>query len=596
MADHCHRHRRSRTSEVRDGTSWAQDNPVPLMYGARDYDAYGHRIHGGNEEVFVEQFARAMSAMVSRNRRVTNPDSRQLGREVRALIDCFTKQVESQAGVIASSSPLLVEQRAYSETAGHVQLPQHSERQEETDDRRTVQVVEGCLELMSDTAHRIEECRAEKLKDLAVARGRNGAPCTVNKPDQRKVESHQNLRNDIQRRLDKLSETAHQKDECCVEKLKDLASKQGNGATHAVSDSVQTWAQYEAQHKLKDNDTHRSSDGKRCRDDRRYLHSSKSSPAGRGGVGYLPTKRDLELVVVGEKGTVFKKPTRSEKLDMDASSRRGPDVKNNDTRCSMGKLVSKRRVAHTAPLPAISTRDSPRSPQPTRPHTLDGSSYGPQMAVTSIHPRFHRESRCRRLDGTELRQNDEACCPVRILVSNRRVAPTAPTPAASTRCPPRSQHPTHSKMRYNPSDGPQTAVPSAPTRPLDGPCSHRSERTKPCQDGTVIQERSNANVNAEKKLGTSSVAIRESTVELDLPSPVVKEPNKQVGLAELRRRHRRRPPLSSGLRGSVGCKYPAPDRWVRTQRTKNNTDTHRQDACRAGVPRHSPPSRERNPQ
>ena len=68
-------HHCSRTSEVRDGTSWAQDNPVPPMYGAQDYDAYGHRIHRGNEEVFAEQFARVMSGMVSHYRRATNPDS-----------------------------------------------------------------------------------------------------------------------------------------------------------------------------------------------------------------------------------------------------------------------------------------------------------------------------------------------------------------------------------------------------------------------------------------------------------------------------------------------------------------------------------------
>jgi hypothetical protein len=49
----------------------------------------------------------------------------------------------------------------------------------------------------------------------------------------------------------------------------------------------------------------------------------------------------------------------------------------------------------------------------------------------------------------------------------------------------------------------------------------------------VIQERSNANVNTEKKLRTSLVATKERVVELDLPSPVVKKPNKQVGLAEL---------------------------------------------------------------
>jgi hypothetical protein len=183
-----------------------------------------------------------------------------------------------------------------------------------------------------------------------------------------------------------------------------------------------------------------------------------SPPAERGwreGQVVETTQRDLELVDVEGEGSVFGKPTHSEKLDGDASSRRGPDLKNNDTRCSMDKLVSKRRVTHTAPLPAISTRDSPRSPQPTRPHTRYKSSYGPQ-----------------------------------------------------------------------------TAVPSAPTRPLDGPCSLRSERAKPCQDGTVIRERSNANVNTEPKLKTSSAILLNGSKGLDLPSPVVKEPNKHVGLDE----------------------------------------------------------------
>jgi hypothetical protein len=41
---------------------------------------------------------------------------------VRDLVDCFTKLAQSQAGVIASSSPLLIEQQAYSESAG--QAPQ----------------------------------------------------------------------------------------------------------------------------------------------------------------------------------------------------------------------------------------------------------------------------------------------------------------------------------------------------------------------------------------------------------------------------------------------------------------------------------------
>jgi hypothetical protein len=51
----------------------------------------------------------------------------------------------------------------------------------------------------------------------------------------------------------------------------------------------------------------------------------------------------------------------------------------------------------------------------------------------------------------------------------------------------------------------------------------------------VTRERSKPNVIAEKKSRTSSVTFKEQAVDLYLPSPVVKEPNKHVGLAELHR-------------------------------------------------------------
>jgi hypothetical protein len=142
-------------------------------------------------------------------------------------------------------------------------------------------------------------------------------------------------------------------------------------------------------------------------------------------------------------------------------------------------------------------------------------------------------------------------------LSNNKVCCLQKKSVVQTNYAPGSQQPTNLKVHYDPSRSLQTAAPLQPIEQLHfyrserlklhldgavtqewswtfkGPCSHRSERAKPCQDSTVIRERSNANVKAEKKLRTSSVAIKERVVKLDLPSPVVKEPNKQVGLAEL---------------------------------------------------------------
>ena len=85
----------------------------------RQYDAYGHHIHRGNEEVFAEQFAQAMSGMVSHYRRVTNPDSQQFCQEVRATAICFAKQISVQAGARASCFPLCDKGHTHSDTAVH---------------------------------------------------------------------------------------------------------------------------------------------------------------------------------------------------------------------------------------------------------------------------------------------------------------------------------------------------------------------------------------------------------------------------------------------------------------------------------------------
>ena len=91
--------------------------------------------------------------MVSRYRRVTNPDSLQFCREARATAICFAKQIAAHNGARASCSPLRIKGHAYSDTAGHKH--QHHEKDttrtadqsrvkvvEKTDDRPRVEVIE----------------------------------------------------------------------------------------------------------------------------------------------------------------------------------------------------------------------------------------------------------------------------------------------------------------------------------------------------------------------------------------------------------------------------------------------------------------------
>ena len=129
-------------------------------------------------------------------------------------------------------------------------------------------------------------------------------------------------------------------------------------------------------------------------------------------------------------------------------------------RCSVNENVSRQRTVLLAPSSCTLVTDVPVFRAIMRSYTRKDHRNDYSMAVSSILTRFPKYSRYRRLDGTKL-CNDEACCPVRKLVSNRRVAPTAPLPAVSTRDLPRSQQPTCSKARYDPSCSLQTAAPSA---------------------------------------------------------------------------------------------------------------------------------------
>jgi hypothetical protein len=78
------------------------------------------------------------------------------------------------------------------------------------------------------------------------------------------------------------------------------------------------------------------------------------------------------------------------------------------------------------------------------------SSYGPQFSVSSCCRRPH--------ELAVLYQSNEPCCSVRESVSERRVVPVAPPPAAQPNCLPVAPRPTRSTTRIEPSYGPKTAV------------------------------------------------------------------------------------------------------------------------------------------
>ena len=83
----------------------------------------------------------------------------------------------------------------------------------------------------------------------------------------------------------------------------------------------------------------------------------------------------------------------------------------------------------------------------------------------------------------------KSCSPTKE-ISKTWMAYPMPSTENNTGYLPMSKHQTCSKVRYDPSRCPQMAAPSTSLWPFEQPHSHHSERAKPCQEGTVIRERS----------------------------------------------------------------------------------------------------------
>ena len=130
------------------------------------------------------------------------------------------------------------------------------------------------------------------------------------------------------------------------------------------------------------------------------------------------------------------------------------------------------------------------------------------------------------------------------------------------------------------------------------PHSHQSERSKLCQGSTVIQKRSKVNINTEKKSKTSLAMTLDRDKTRDLPGPSMSELNLQVEQERMHHNGAGIPKRSetnvSKMKHNISSKLP----WDRGKLwmhsccfpigKSNEMDTHHQDACRAGVPCHSP--------
>ena len=66
---------------------------------------------------------------------------------------------------------------------------------------------------------------------------------------------------------------------------------------------------------------------------------------------------------------------------------------------------------------------------------------------------------------------------------------------------------------------PDSAVTQGASQPLERLCSCHSEGAKLCQDSTVTRECLSMNINTEKKLKNSSVKLLDTSLDLDLPGP-----------------------------------------------------------------------------
>ena len=106
--NHC-----SHTSEVRDGTSWAQDNPCSAGIQRARY-SYNDSAHRSLHNELIDKFIRTMSDLSCHYKEMIIYNPRVLYREFRALKDCLNEQVSA----LARSAPLCIKRHTYSVPAG----------------------------------------------------------------------------------------------------------------------------------------------------------------------------------------------------------------------------------------------------------------------------------------------------------------------------------------------------------------------------------------------------------------------------------------------------------------------------------------------
>jgi hypothetical protein len=157
------------------------------------------------------------------------------------------------------------------------------------------------------------------------------------------------------------------------------------------------------------------------------------------------------------------KPCQGGTVIQERSNTKRSDHSN--AKCSKHSKVNVRRAmkhlvssTHLAKTPAVQTICLPVVRTQTRLKTRTESSYGPQMAVAFLHPRFLVETRTHHLGGVVSCRNDELSFSVKKNVSNRRTVPQALSPGEQVTDLPVSPRPTHSKARIKSPYGPQSAV------------------------------------------------------------------------------------------------------------------------------------------
>jgi hypothetical protein len=297
-----------------------------------------HSVNIFREEFTAKHFANATYNLFGCRTNISLDDSRQLRRELRSLVNCFSKQFEVQTGATTSYSPLHIKKHAYSDTAGIRAQQKLSHKLARCQDR-------------VGSWHRQDTGKEETIKpDRRSQDQRNG---------ERKVKFIQSERLGVE-----TSETMENN-------TGERRSYRIKWETPELSVSPIGRADWER--------------GKR---------GGSTSRWNRQMLTFMSRERHIE--------PLFGKPRHRKELDAKTSDMRQPGLEINNRCCSLEETISEQQVVHLALSPAVSTRYSPRFQAPTRSKTCVESLDGPKKTVLSIHPRFHEELPCHRLDGLRM--------------------------------------------------------------------------------------------------------------------------------------------------------------------------------------------------